>query len=136
MAENEIEISGEVGLPFTAKLSVRFKRRWTDRASKLIEDVDPFALRVLQQAYRSESGLRGKHDRPGSLIVFQRLQANVPAHPSVVLAAMARLAGLGFVHPLEGETVDVYRWGTTTWVYRAIALCQRHLDAWDNDERS
>lgn len=39
MAENEIEIAGEMGLPFTAKLSVRFKRRWSDRANQLIDDV-------------------------------------------------------------------------------------------------
>lgn len=39
MAENEIELAGEVGLPFTAKLSVRYKRRWSDRASRFVDDV-------------------------------------------------------------------------------------------------
>jgi hypothetical protein len=59
MAENEIEIAGEVGLPFTAKLSVRFKRRWTDRANKLIEDVShETGLDALQLEDRMEQDER------------------------------------------------------------------------------
>lgn len=101
MAENEIEIAGEVGLPFTAKLSVRFKRRWTDRANELIEDVSrETGLDVPQLEERME-----RDERLESTMLEAVAKAGRVADPQY-REALARVVAAAFADDAKVDEVE------------------------------